>query len=142
MSRMRALVRISRSPIRPEVVLSDVRTPSAGGIVSFVGTARNRSDGSRVTGMELEAAADLARKDLVRIATEAGERFEVSRISVAHRIGKLRIGDVIVAIAVSAPHRSDAFGACKFVIDELKKSTPIWKKEFSGKKGHWVKGER
>jgi molybdopterin synthase catalytic subunit len=142
MSRVRPIVRIAKGPIRPDRVLYDVRTPAAGGIVSFVGTVRNRSHGSEVTKMELEAAAELALADLTRIATEAGKRFAVSKISVAHRIGKLRIGDVIVAISVSAPHRADAFRACKFVIDELKKTTPIWKKEFSGKKGHWIEGER
>ena len=139
---MSAQVKVAKSPIRPESVLADVRTPSAGGIVSFIGTVRNRSDGLRVTRMELEAAVDLARKDLGRISTLAARRFKVSKISVVHRIGKLKVGDIIVVIAVSAPHREDAFKACKFIIDELKKSTPIWKKEFAGGKGRWVEGAK
>ncbi len=139
---MRPDVRVTVDPIKPESIFSSVRTPVAGGIVSFIGTVRDSSRGSRVIRMELEAATDLARADLRRIAAEAGKKFEVSKISVVHRIGELRVGDIIVAIAVSAPHRSEAFKACRFLIDELKKSTPIWKKEFSGKKGRWVGEER
>lgn len=142
MSRMRSTVKITRRPVRPERALADVRTPDAGGIVSFIGTVRNRGKGSRVTRMELEAAPSLARRDLGRIASEATKRYGISKLSVAHRVGNLKVGDIIVVIAVSAPHRSDAFKACKFVIDELKKTTPIWKKEFSGKKGSWVEGGR
>jgi len=138
MKTLPAAIQITSRPIKPEEVIAEVRTPAAGGIVSFVGTVRNRSEGFRVTEMELEAAVDLAQKDLGRIATGAGQRYKVSRISVVHRIGKLKVGDIIVVIAVSAPHREDAFGACKFIIDELKKTTPIWKKEFSGQKGRWV----
>jgi len=139
---LRAAIRISKVSIKPDAILAAVRTPSAGGIVSFVGTVRNRSDGMKVTGMELEAAADMARADLGRIANEAGRRFQVSKVSIVHRIGKLKVGDIIVVIAVSAPHRAHAFNACKFIIDELKKTTPIWKKEFSGTKGRWVEGAR
>ncbi len=139
---MRPLVNITKSAIRPESVIASVRGPNVGGIVSFIGTVRNSSDGIKVTRMELEAAVDMARKDLKRIATEARRRFNVSGISVVHRIGKLKVGDIIVVVAVSAPHRAEAFRACKFVIDELKKTTPIWKKEFSGRKGRWVEGVR
>ncbi len=138
---MKADVGITNRAIRTQSVLDFVRTPKAGGIVSFIGTVRNATDGARVTGIELESASELARKDLSRIAQMAGKRYKVSKMSIVHRIGRLRVGDVIVVIAVSAPHRADAFAACKFVIDELKKTTPIWKKEFSGAKGHWVQGE-
>ncbi len=88
--------------------------------------------------MELEAATDLAEADLKRIANESAKKFDLVRVAVRHRIGRLSIGDVIVVIAVSAPHRKDAFRACRFIIDELKKTTPIWKKEFCGSKHRWV----
>lgn len=135
-------IRVSRAPISLDAVLAAVRTPAAGGIVSFVGTVRNQTDGMKITGIELEAAADMARADIRRIAKAAGRKFEVSKVSVVHRIGKLNVGDIIVVIAVSAPHRADAFKACKFIIDELKKTTPIWKKEFSGTKERWVEGAK
>jgi len=130
--------RISRRPVSVDAVIKSVRSKSAGGIVTFVGTVRDNSRGKRVTGMELEAAAELALKDLRRIASKAEKEFGTSKIAVAHRVGRLRVGDVIVVIAVSAPHRKDAFAACRFVIDELKRSTPIWKKEFDGRKKRWV----
>ena len=139
---MLATIRISKVSIRPDAILASVRTPAAGGIVSFVGTVRNRSDGVKITGMKLEAAADMARADLGRIAKEACRRFHVSKVSVVHRIGRLKVGDIIVVVAVSAPHRADAFKGCKYIIDELKKTTPIWKKEFSGAKERWVEGAR
>jgi len=137
-----SVVKITKRPIKPEQVLADVRTADAGGTVSFMGTVRNQGELSSVTSMELEAASGLAKADLSRIVRVALREYDISKISVAHRVGKLRVGEIIVMIAVSAPHRTDAFKACKFVIDELKKSTPIWKKEYLGRKGRWVEGGR
>jgi len=134
-------VAIMKRPISVEKVIGSVLCPPAGGTAVFIGTVRDRSEGMRVTKMELEAAEDLAKQDLARIAKAAANRFDVCRISVQHRVGKMNVGDVIVVIAVSAPHRKDAFKACSFVIDELKKSTPIWKKEIGGGKRRWVKAE-
>jgi molybdopterin synthase catalytic subunit len=88
--------------------------------------------------MTLEAAKDLAEADLARICDKACKMFDVNDIAVAHRIGSLRVGDVIVAICVGAPHRKDAFRACEFIIDELKKTTPIWKKEVGLGKERWA----
>lgn len=135
------MVSITQKAIPVKKVLDSVKDRSAGGVVTFVGTVRNQSDGMRVTQMLLEAAEDLASKDLTRICKEAKAKHNVLRIAVTHRVGKLSVGDVIVAIAVSAPHRKDAFAACQHVIDELKKTTPIWKKESGPGKQKWVKGE-
>lgn len=107
----------------------------------FIGTVRNHSEGRKVSRMEVESAADLARRDLKRICEEARRKHRVSRISVAHRVGMLSVGDPIVVIAVSAPHREAAFSACKHIIDELKKTTPIWKKEFGPRGSRWVDSE-
>jgi molybdopterin synthase catalytic subunit len=134
-------VRISRSPISVGKVIDSVRTKSAGGLVVFIGTVRDKSDGRRVSKMELEAADDMARDDLARICKEASKKDDVSKMAVVHRVGMLDVGDVIIVIAVSAPHRKEAFSACRHVIDELKKTTPIWKKELDGKSSRWVDGE-
>lgn len=107
----------------------------------FIGTVRDKSDGRRVSKMELEAADDMARDDLARICKEASKKDDVSKMAVVHRVGMLDVGDVIIVIAVSAPHRKEAFSACRHVIDELKKTTPIWKKELDGKSSRWVDGE-
>lgn len=134
-------VKISKAPISIDSVVRSVRSIEAGGIVTFVGTVRGESRGKRVTRMELEAATDLAKKDLLRIARGASSKFDTTSISVVHRIGNLRPGDTIVAISVSAAHRREAFAACRHIIDEMKKTTPIWKKEFSGKVGLWAGAE-
>ncbi|HEX7392672.1 MAG TPA: molybdenum cofactor biosynthesis protein MoaE [Thermoplasmata archaeon] len=134
-------VRISRRPISVGKVIDSVRTKSAGGLVVFIGTVRDKSDGRRVSKMELEAADDMARNDLARICKEASKKDDVSKMAVVHRVGMLDVGDVIIVIAVSAPHRKEAFSACRHVIDELKKTTPIWKKELDGKSSRWVDGE-
>lgn len=135
------MVRISRRPISVGKVIDSVRTKSAGGLVVFIGTVRDKSDGRRVSKMELEAADDMAREDLARICKEASKKDEVSKMAVVHRVGRLDVGDVIIVIAVSAPHRKEAFSACRHVIDELKKTTPIWKKELDGESSRWVDGE-
>ena len=122
-----------------EVLLNAVATDDAGGTAVFIGTVRNRSGRSKVTRMQIEAAEELARGDLERIAHQASKRFEVARVAIAHRTGLLKVGEIIVFIAVSAPHRADAFAACRYIIDELKKTTPIWKKERAGGKDRWVR---
>lgn len=137
---MAVQVRITSKNVSVERVLEWVSSGSAGGTVSFIGTVRNNTGGMKVTRMELEAATDLAEADLKRIVKESTKRFDLIRVAVHHRIGKLKVGDVIVVVAVSAPHREDAFEACKFIIDELKKTTPIWKKEFNGSRQRWVEG--
>ena len=121
-------------------ILRSVASPEAGGTVAFIGSVRARTEKMKVTRMELEAAEDLARADLERIVRQATRKFKVTSVGVAHRVGSLGVGDIIVVIAVSAPHRADAFSACRFIIDELKKTTPIWKKEFGRGRQRWVEG--
>ena len=134
---------MSKRAISTDKVLKSVSATDAGAIVAFVGTVRDKSDEtSQVTRLELEAAEDLATKDLLRIAAAAERKFDITRLAVHHRIGRMKVGEVIVAIAVSAPHRKDAFTACRYVIDELKKTTPIWKKEFGASAAKWVGQER
>ncbi len=135
---MMPIVRIMSGPVSVDEVLAAVRSDEAGGIVCFIGTVRSSSDGSAVERIEVESSEELARTDLERICTLAAERFPVKGISVAHRTGSLKVGDVILVIAVSAAHREGAFDACRFIIDELKKSTPIWKKEFGPEESRWV----
>lgn len=138
---MKTSVRISKRPISLSKEIGFVSSKSAGGTVTFIGTVRDSSEGMKVTGMELESAMDIARKDLIRISELASKNFDITKLNVVHRVGKLKVGDIIVVIAVSAAHRKDAFRACEFVINQLKKTTPIWKKEYSGSKHRWVNSE-
>lgn len=132
------MIRITASPVSVDEVLASVRSDDAGCVVCFIGTVRSSSEGSAVERMEVESSEELAKADLERISAAALERYRVEGISVAHRTGALKVGDIIVVIAVSAAHRAEAFDACRFIIDELKKTTPIWKKEFGPDESHWV----
>jgi molybdopterin synthase catalytic subunit len=135
-------ITITNKPISIDATLKFVSSKRAGGTVLFIGTVRNRSKRMSVTSMELESERSMAKSDLERISHLAIRQFDVLKVTVSHRIGKLKVGEIIVAIAVSAPHRHDAFAACKYMIDELKKTTPIWKKELGPRRQRWVEVTR
>lgn len=134
------MFRISSAPIDVVQIERSVRTDACGGVVTFAGVVRERSDDDRpVTGLSYEAHEQMAIAEFARIAGEARERFGACEIGVVHRIGDLRIGEVAVAVVVAAAHRGAAFDACEYVIDELKARAPIWKKEHyaDGGDGVW-----
>ncbi len=101
----------------------------AGAIATFIGTARNHNDGRKVISLEYEAYPEMAERELTRVGEEARRKWDIDRIAIVHRIGPVQISEASVAIAVSAAHRHEAFEACRFSIEELKKTVPIWKKE-------------
>jgi molybdopterin synthase catalytic subunit len=114
---------------------------SDGALVSFAGVVRNSSEGGEVRALEYEAYGEMAEREMQRIAEEACGRFDVDRIAILHRVGRLEVGEVSVVVAVSAPHRGPAFDACEFCIDTLKQRVPIWKKElFTDGSASWAKG--
>lgn len=119
-------------------VIAAVESGSCGGIVSFQGTVRNNSKGKTVIRLEYEAYAEMAVKKMQQVAEEAKERWPVEKIAIVHRTGNLTIGETAVAIAVSSPHRAEAFAACQYCIDRIKEIVPIWKKEFTADGGVWV----
>jgi len=104
--------------------------PASGACATFFGIVRNHDHGRKVQRLCYEAYVNLAEKELARIAVHAKEKFSVSKVHILHRYGTLEIGEVAVAIAVESGHRQEAFAACRFVIDAIKESVPIWKKEF------------
>ena len=122
---------------------SPLRQDDCGGYVSFEGWVRDHNEGLAVTRLEYEAFEALAVKEGERIIAEACERFGVHHAACTHRVGSLAIGDIAVWIGVSAPHRDEAFRACRYIIDEVKHRLPIWKKEHyvNGDSG-WVNCER
>ncbi len=119
-------------------VLKSVEDPLAGGIDMFIGTTRNHSRGKQVVALEYEAYRVMALRTMESIAGEARRRWSIRKISLVHRIGRVEIGEASVVIAVSADHRGEAFEACRFAIDALKKEVPIWKKEFFQDGELWV----
>jgi len=135
------LVRVTPEPLSSEEVLAFVVHPGAGASCLFVGTVRDRSDAGDVTGLRYEAWDELAETRLREIAGELFERWPVLRVAVVHRTGDLSVGEASVVIACSAPHRADAFDACRHGIERLKHDVPIWKREaLVGGDAHWVIG--
>ena len=122
-------ITIGRAPIDVDALERAVADPHAGAIVTFAGTTRAENAGRVVTRLEYEAYEPMALSEMRRLAREAGERWQIVRIAISHRIGLVDIGETSVAIAVSAAHRGEAFEACRFAIDRLKEVVPIWKKE-------------
>lgn len=120
--------------------IAAVRGPGSGGIVTFTGSVRDLSEGKAVRKLEYEAFEPMALDKLHQVVAEAGERWPVNAIAIQHRLGTLEIGEDAVVIAVSSPHRAEAFAACQYVIDRLKEIVPIWKKEYGEDGDVWVGG--
>lgn len=121
---------LTAQPIDVAAIERRVRTAACGAVVTFAGVVRERSDDGRpVSGLSYEAHETMAVAEFAQIANEARERFGSCALAVVHRTGDLRIGEVAVAVVAASPHRGTAFDVCKYVIDELKRRAPIWKKE-------------
>jgi len=133
---------VTRDPIDPSSALARVGASADGAVLLFVGTVRDHAEGRSVSGMRYDAYGEMAEKVLAEIAGEASEHLETDRIAVVHRVGELDVGEVSVAIAVSSPHRAEAYEASRYVIEEIKKRLPVWKKEFfTDGEAHWVAGQ-
>jgi molybdopterin synthase catalytic subunit len=115
-----------------------VSHPGAGGIDVFIGTVRAQNDGHAVTVLEYEAYGSMAEKEMARIAEGIVSEVPGVRLAVLHRVGRLVVGDVAVICAASAPHRGEAFKACRSLIDRIKESVPIWKREHGPDGPYWI----
>lgn len=129
---------LTEDPVSVDDLLRRVRHPAAGAVVLFLGTVRQNAGGPRVLYLDYEAYPALARKEMERIAAEVTERWPVLAVAMVHRTGRLEVGEVSVAVAVSAPHRREAFEAGRYAIDTLKVRVPIWKKEVWETGARWV----
>jgi len=136
------MIRVTRDDFSVDRELKRIVKPSVGGLVVFVGIVRDSSEAGHVTRMEIEVYPEMAEKQLQAIRGEAIDRFGVEEVLVVHRFGGLNVGDNIVLVAVSAGHRGAAFDACEYVIDELKKRVPIWKREHTPEGARWVEAGR
>ncbi|MDQ3037986.1 MAG: molybdenum cofactor biosynthesis protein MoaE [Myxococcota bacterium] len=132
-------VGIERSALSAEVVAALVRRPGAGAIVVFEGTVRDVNDGRAVVLLEYESYEAMALAEMERIASELERELGGDvRVAARHRIGALSVGDVAVICAASAPHRTEAFEACRALIDRIKERVPIWKREHGPDGAYWV----
>ena len=140
--RPRVTVRIQSQEFSLDRVLRSLKEPGVGGLVFFVGTVRGVVASRSLERLEYQAYRGVAEKELRRLAGEAIRKFGVRRVTILHRIGKFRSTQNVVLVAVAAPHRAEAFDACEWLIDTLKVTVPIWKKEvLRGEDGYWVQGE-
>jgi len=123
------MLRVGRGRISAERLVRAVRDPKAGAIVVFLGTTRMRNEGRRVVRLEYEAFAGMAERELAALAVQARRRWRLCRVAMVHRTGVVPVGQVSVGVAVSSGHRAEAFAACRWLIDRLKRTVPIWKRE-------------
>ncbi len=134
-------VRLVRESIDTEAVVRRLQQPADGGVVIFKGVVRDNTRGRRTLYLDYEAYEAMALQQMESLALEARERFAVRGASIVHRLGRLEIGETSVLIVVAAAHRGAAFDACRWMIDTLKKTVPIWKKEYFGDGAVWADGE-
>lgn len=123
------MIELTSQTIDFHQLTESVRHHSAGAVVLFLGTVREFTQGVQTSWLEYEAYSEMARASMAALEAEALQRFPLTGVAIVHRIGHLQLGDISVAIAVSAPHRSQAFDAGRWLIDTLKECVPIWKKE-------------
>jgi molybdopterin synthase catalytic subunit len=135
------LIEITADPLEVRRLEVAVAAPGAGAICTFTGTVRDSSAGRPVSHLEYEAYPEMAAAELNRIAEEIVSRWPRARVALAHRTGRLEVGEASVVVSVSCPHRAEAFDACRWGIDRLKESVPIWKREFGEDGAAWVEDE-
>ena len=140
---MAAIIKITRDPLDDAAIRAlaqSVTYPGAGGLVTFEGVVRDNARGKSVRYLEYDAYPEMAEQEMARIAAEVQQRWETDHIAIVHRIGRLEIGECSVVVVVATPHRAEAFEACRYAIDTLKASVPIWKKEVATDGEEWVEG--
>ncbi|HET6616784.1 MAG TPA: molybdenum cofactor biosynthesis protein MoaE [Gemmatimonadota bacterium] len=135
---MRTHYQITESPVDPEALRAAIADPACGAVATFVGVTRNSFRGKEVQYLEYEAYAPMAEREMRMIGTEiAGLWPAVAGVAIAHRVGRVEVGEASVVIAVSAPHRREALAACAHGIERLKASLPVWKKEIFADGSEW-----
>ena len=137
---MEPIIQLTREPLDRNALVEAVTHASVGGIVIFEGVVRDNARGKQVRYLEYDAYIEMAKEQIRAIVAEAEQRWGVERVAVAHRFGRLEIGEASVIIVVATPHRAEAFEACHYIIDTLKTTVPIWKKEVATDGEEWVEG--
>ena len=132
------MVRLTREPI--DLAALQAVAPGDGALCLFAGMVRNENSGRAVLRLEYEAYEEMALAVMGDVEAEARRRFRVTDVRLVHRLGRMEIGEASVVVAVASPHRAEAFEACRFAIDTLKATVPIWKKEFYADGAVWLEG--
>lgn len=132
------MITITELPIDVPAITKFAESSDAGALTIFLGTVRSKTGSKKVVRLEYEAYEPMAIKEMELIVSTAQKQWPITKVAITHRVGVLSIGDVAVAIAVSTPHRKASFEACQFIIDSLKQTVPIWKKEIFEEGEEWV----
>jgi MoaE-MoaD fusion protein len=135
------IYQLVRDPIDMAALVRRVRAPEDGAIVTFDGFVRNQSHNRPTLYLDYEAYESMALAKMCEIGAQLHEKYRIHSVAIVHRLGRLEIGETSVFVAVSAPHRAAAFDACRFAIDTLKRTVPIWKKEYFEDGAVWADGE-
>ena len=131
-------IEITHAPLCPDAVAARVKRDSNGAVVTFLGVTRDSTADRRVLHLEYEAYRPMADNQLALIAAEIADHWRIQDVAIAHRLGRLEIGDISLIVAIASPHRAPAFEACAYAIDRIKQIVPIWKKEFFEGGEVWV----
>ncbi|UII29915.1 molybdenum cofactor biosynthesis protein MoaE [Fulvivirga ulvae] len=132
------MIKITEYPLNPDDITSTVFSDEAGAVNVFIGTVRATTKHKRVVRLEFETYLNMAIKEIEKIIETVKQKWPVHHVVIHHRIGALTVGEIAVVIAVSSPHRKEAFAACQYAIDTLKETVPIWKKEVFEDGEEWV----
>jgi len=123
------MIEITKKPISPDLVVNKVKTDGSGCVVTYVGVIRGHSRGKQVLSVEYQDSEEVAADRLAQIAAEARDRWQLENVAFTHRIGKLKVGDINLVVAIAAAHRQEGFEACQYIIDRFKQAIPTHKIE-------------
>jgi len=133
-----SMIEITENPVSPELVVSKVKTDSSGCVVAYIGLIRDHSRGKPVLSVEYEDVGGKAEKRLREIAGEIEQKWPINNVAICHRIGRLKVGDINLVVAIAAAHRDEGFAACQYAIDQFKQKLPTRKKETYQDGSVWV----
>ncbi len=135
------MIEITEKPISPEFIVNKVKTDSSGCVVTYVGLIRKYSQGKQVLSVEYKDAKGTAENELQEIASKIRQKWQINNLAICHRIGKLKVGDINLVVAIASAHRREGFAACQYAIDRFKEKLPTQKKEAYEDGSMWVEGE-
>ena len=135
------MIEITEKPISPELVVDKVKSDTSGCVVTYIGLIRSYSQGKQVLSVEYEDTGHKAKDRLQQIAREVRRKWQLDNIAICHRVGKLKVGDINVVIAIASAHRQEGFAACQYAIDQFKEILPTKKRETYTDGSIWVEGE-
>lgn len=132
------MIEVTREAIDTDALTRSAYADTSGAVVTFLGTVRQDRDGKTLVSLDYDAYPEMAARKMEQVRDEIMARWPADKISISHRFGPMQVGEVSVAIAISCPHRVEAFEACRYAIDRIKETVPIWKKEVYEDGSQWV----